>query len=80
MNISTSETEPFVLRSFDLTIVCPTNLFGSPEIGSIITTSLLKKFAEDGFSKNPSKSTIFGVTPYKTLKRILKDSSVPFDS
>ena len=43
-------------------------------------TSLLKKFEEDGLIKNLSRSITLGVTPYKTLKRILNDSSVPFAS
>ena len=60
-------------------IVCPINLFGSPDILSATTTSLRIYSADDGFIKKFSKSTIFGVIPYKTLNKILNDSSVPLD-
>jgi hypothetical protein len=67
-----------VVSSLNFLIVCPTNLEGSPEILSAITTSLLINSAEDGLIKNSSKFTTWGVTPYKTLNKILNDSSVPF--
>ena len=35
--------------------------------------------ADDGFTKNSSKSTTLGVTPNKTLNKILNDSAVPLD-
>ena len=68
-----------MLISVDLTIVCPRRLVGSPLIASARTVSLLIYSADDGFTRYSSKSTIFGVSLYKTLKRILKDSSVPLD-
>ena len=60
-------------------IVWPINLFGSPLIPSANITSLRIYSAEDGFTKNSSKSTTFGVTPNRTLNKILNDSAVPFD-
>ena len=68
-----------MFSSVDLTIVCPRRFIGLPTIASARTISLLINSAEDGFSKYSSKSTIFGVSLYKTLNNILKDSSVPFD-
>ena len=78
VNGSTSEIEALVLSSLNFWIVCPTNLEGSPEILSAITTSLLINSAEDGLIKNSSKFTTWGVTPYKMLNKILNESSVPF--
>ena len=80
VNTSTSEIEAVVCKSVDLNIVCPCNLRGSPDIFSATILSRLKYFAEDGFTKYFSRSITFGVTPYKTLNKILKDSSVPFAS
>ena len=63
VNGSTSETDALVISSVDFLIVCPTNLEGSPEILSDITTSLLINSADDGLIKNSSKFTTLGVTP-----------------
>ena len=63
----------------DLVIVCPINLFGSPDICSATTTSLRIYSDDDGLIRKFSKSIIFGVIPYKTLNKILNDSSVPLD-
>ena len=79
MNISTSDTDALVSKSVDLKIDCPTNFEGSPEILSADTTSLLTYSADDGLIRKSSKFTTLGVTPYKTLNKILKDSSVPLD-
>ena len=68
-----------MLSSVDFTIVCPSRFTGLPTIASARTISLLIYSADDGFSKYSSKSTIFGVSLYKTLNNILKDSSVPLD-
>ena len=68
-----------VSLSVDLIIVCPTKLIGFPEIASAKTISLLIYSADDGFIKYFSKSSIVGVSLYRTLNNILKDSSVPFD-
>ena len=80
VNISTSETEACVCKSDAFLIVWPTNLSGSPEILSATTISLLKNSAEDGFGRYCSKSITFGVSPKRTLNKILNDSSVPFAS
>ena len=50
-----------------------------PDIASARTISLRIYSADDGFIKYCSKSTILGVSLYKTLNKILNDSSVPFD-
>ena len=78
VNGSISEIEALVFSSLNFLIVWPTNLEGSPEILSAITTSLLINSAEDGLIKNSSKFTTWGVTPYRILNKILNDSSVPF--
>ena len=70
--------DAFVWGSFDLVIVWPINLFGSPLITSANMTSLRIYSADDGLTKNSSKSTTFGVTPKSTLNKILNDSAVPF--
>ena len=80
VNISTSETDPCVSKSVDFLIVCPINLLGSPDMLSTTIISLLKYSADEGLGKYCSKSTTFGVSPNKTLKSILNDSSVPFAS
>ena len=80
MIVSTSETDAVVSSSVDFLIVCPDNLVGSPEITSTTATFLLINLASDGLIKNCSKSTTVGVSPNKTLNKILKDSAVPFDS
>ena len=51
LNISTSDTEPCVLTSVDFLTVCPTNLFGSPDILSTTKTSLRVNSAVEGLSK-----------------------------
>ena len=79
VNASTSEIEALVFSSLTFLSVCPTNLEGSPEILSAITTSLLINSAEDGLIKKFSKFITCGDTPYKILNKILNDSSVPFD-
>ena len=45
---------------------------------SVNITSLRIYSADDGLTKNSSKSTTFGVTPKSTLNKILNDSAVPF--
>ena len=62
-----------------MVIVWPTNLLGSPEICWATTTSLRRYSDDDGLRSKFSKSTIFGVIPYKTLNKIRNDSSVPLD-
>ena len=79
VTISTSDTDAFVSESVDFVIVCPINLFGSPLITSASIISLRIYSADDGLTKNSSRSTILGVTPNKTLKRIRNDSAVPLD-
>ena len=81
LNISTSDTDAFVLVSVDLNIVCPTKFCGSlvDEIKSATITSLLINSAPEGFIKFPSRSRIVDSTPYNTLNKILTDSSIPFD-
>ena len=57
-----AETDAFVVSSVDFFIVCPIRLRGlSPEIDSATTISLRTYSDEDGFIKNSSKFTIFGV-------------------
>ena len=68
-----------MFKSVDLVIVCPTKLFGSPDICSATITSLLRYSADDGLISKFSRSIIFGEIPYKTLNKIRKDSSVPLD-
>ena len=63
VNGSTSETEALVDSSVDFTIVCPTNLPGSPEIFSTTITSLRINSEDDGLIKKFSKFTTLGVTP-----------------
>ena len=60
-------------------MVWPKRFIGLPDIASASIISLLIYSAEDGFRRYSSKSIIFGVSLYKTLNNILKDSSVPFD-
>ena len=79
LKISTSDTDPEVVKSVDLVMVCPINLFGSPDICSATTTSLRIYSADDGLIRKFSKSTILGVIPYKTLNKMRNDSSVPLD-
>jgi len=83
VNGSISDIDALVISSvmplIDFLTVCPTNLDGSPDILSAIATSLLINSAEDTLSRNSSKFTTFGVTPYRTLNKILNDSSVPLD-
>ena len=76
---SISDIDALVWLSVDLTIVCPTKLLGLPESASARTISLLMNSAVEGLIKYCSRSTIFGVSLYKTLNNILNDSSVPFD-
>ena len=68
LKISTSDTDPEVVKSVDFVIVCPINLFGSPDILSATTTSLRIYSEDDGLIRRFSKSTILGVIPYKTFK------------
>ena len=63
----------------DFIIVCPTRFAGLPDMASARTISLRIYSAYDGFIKYCSKSTILGVSLYKTLNKILNDSSVPYD-
>ena len=63
----------------DFIIVCPRSFVGSPTIASARTISLLMYSADDGFIRYSSKSITLGVSLYKTLNKILNDSSVPFD-
>jgi len=63
VKISTSETDAFVVGSTEFVIVCPTRLFGSPEILSATTTSLLLNCASDGLKRYLSRSTTVGVSP-----------------
>ena len=81
VNISTSDTDAFVLRSSDMNTVCPIIFLGSPPlvINSATIVSLLINSAPEGLIKKPSKSTTFDSTPYKTLNKIDIDSSIPFD-
>ena len=65
--------------SVDLIIVWPRSFVGSPTIASARTISLLIYCADDGFTRYSSKTTTLGVSLYKTLNKILNDSSVPFD-
>ena len=60
-------------------MVCPLNFRGSPIIFSATILSLLIYFADDGFTRYSSKSITLGSVSYKTLNKILNDSSVPFD-
>ena len=80
VNISTSDTEAVEVVSVDLIIVWPFKFKGSPFSLSATILFLLTYFADDGFIKYSSKSITFGSTSYKALNKILKDSSVPFDS
>ena len=76
---STSDIDALVAESVDFTIVWPTRLEGFPDIASAKTISLRIYSADDGFIRYCSKSTILGVSLYKTLNKILNVSSVPFD-
>ena len=80
VNISTSDTEAVEVVSVDLIIVWPFKFKGSPFSLSATILFLLTYFADDGFIKYSSKSITFGSTSYNALNKILKDSSVPFDS
>ena len=65
--------------SVDLIKVWPKRFVGLPDNASARTISLLMYWADEGFTRYSSKSTIFGISLYKTLNSILKDSSVPLD-
>ena len=67
--------------SVDLNIVCPVKFCGSPVgvIKSATTTSRRINSASDGLIKFPSKSNTLDSTPYRTLNKVLTDSSIPFD-
>ena len=80
VKISTSETDPWVVKSDDFLIVCPTSFSGAPDIASATIISLLLYCADDGLGKYCSKSMTFGTSPNNTLNNILNDSSVPFAS
>ena len=67
LKISTSDTDPEVVKSVDFVMVWPISLFGSPDILSATTTSLRIYSEDDGLIRKFSKSTIFGVIPYKTF-------------
>ena len=59
-------------------ILCPLSFIGFPSNISATQTLLLTYFANDGFTNLSSKLINLGVIPYKTLNKILNDSSVPF--
>ena len=59
VTISTSDTDAFVSESVDFVIVCPINLFGSPLITSASIISLRIYSADDGLTKNSSRSTSY---------------------
>jgi len=52
----------------------------SPDIGITVTDDLFLYDASDGLIRKSSRLIILGVSLYKILNRILKDSYVPLDS
>ena len=85
---SISEMAAFISKSRSLlnnvwpvnpfNILCPLSFIGFPSNISATQTLLLTYFANEGFTNLSSKLIIFGVIPYRTLNKILNDSSVPF--
>jgi len=64
VRISTSDTDALVAISVDFVIVCPTSFVGSsPEINSVIKTSLRINLAVDGLIKKLSKSITRASSP-----------------
>ena len=79
VNISTADIDAFVETSSLLNNVCPINFVGSPDIASATTISLLINSASEGFRRYFSRLITYGFSPYRTLNKILNDSSVPLE-